>query len=792
MKPKSLIIFLLGLLLTLVWVSPVQADGIVIPICPPDGCQDLPNPMSQLIIRYHHVTVTIEDQIAITHVDQVFFNPNDWPVEGTYIFPLPLDAVVSEFTLWVDGVPVQGQVLSADEARQTYQQIVSSLQDPALLEYVGQGAVKASIFPIPPQGERRIELEYTQALPADNGLVRYTYPLNTEKFSLLPLESVSVTVTIADPQSIRAVYSPSHAVDIQRPDQNSARVSYEGANVLPDTDFSLYYSLGEQQAFHLFSYRTPNDPQDADGFFMLLLAPNPKTIDQVIDKDILLVMDRSGSMDGEKFVQAQAAARFILENLNPGDRFYVPSFSSGMDTYASDLRPASEASSAIAWLSRQSAAGSTDINLALLDTAAVADRERPTYLIFLTDGLPTEGEINSASILDNFARTAPGNLRLFAFGVGYDVDTYLLDSLSQDHHGLSTYVKPGEALDEILSAFYARISTPVLTNLQLDFGGLDVYDLYPSPLPDLFRGSQVVVVGRYRSGGTFDVTLTGDVNGETMRFTYSDQVFVKDTTGLSGPLTGLPRLWATRKIGYLLNQIRLQGVDEETVDQIVRLSIRYGIVTPYTSYLVTEPELLGSANQDEVVREAYNDLMAQPTQVSGEAAVNKAADQGALWAAEAPPPAVVTEEGAVSAPIRIAGDHTFIQQDGVWLDTTYDPQTMTTVKVSFLSTEYFQLAAARPDVAAALALGDRVIVLVDGVAYEVTTELVTGDVPLPDPVTPPVVTEVVGTPIVVVPDVVDPLEDPQPQPSPSNGFCPAVLVPLGAALGIALYRRRPL
>jgi len=152
MKPKSLIIFLLGLLLTLVWVSPVQADGIVIPICPPDGCQDLPNPMSQLIIRYHHVTVTIEDQIAITHVDQVFFNPNDWPVEGTYIFPLPLDAVVSEFTLWVDGQPVQGQVLSAEEARQTYQGIVSSLQDPALLEYVGQGALKASIFPIPSQG----------------------------------------------------------------------------------------------------------------------------------------------------------------------------------------------------------------------------------------------------------------------------------------------------------------------------------------------------------------------------------------------------------------------------------------------------------------------------------------------------------------------------------------------------------------------------------------------------------------------------------------------------------------
>ncbi|HNT53639.1 MAG TPA: VIT domain-containing protein, partial [Anaerolineaceae bacterium] len=709
-----------------------------------------------------------------------------WP--STYIFPLPLDAVVSEFTLWVDGQPVQGQVLSAEEARQTYQGIVSSLQDPALLEYVGQGALKASIFPIPSQGERRIELEYTQALTAENGLVRYTYPLNTEKFSLAPLESVSVTVSVQDPQSIRAVYSPSHTVDIQRPDQNSARISYEGTNVLPDTDFSLYYSLGEQQAFHLFSYRTPNDPQDADGFFMLLLAPNPKSIDQVIDKDILLVLDRSGSMEGEKFIQAQTAARFILENLNPGDRFYVTSFSSGIDTYANDLRPASEAGSAVAWLNRQSAAGSTDINLALLDTAAVADRERPTYLIFLTDGLPTEGEINSASILDNFSRTAPANLRLFAFGVGYDVDTYLLDSLSQNHQGLSTYVKPGEALDEILSAFYARISTPVLTNLQLDFGPLSVYDLYPNPLPDLFRGSQVVVVGRYRDGGTVDVTLTGEVNGELMRFTYADQVFARDTTGQRGPITGLPRLWATRKIGYLLNQIRLRGVDEETVAQIVRLSIRYGIVTPYTSYLVTEPQLLGSANQDEVVREAYNDLLAQPTQVSGEAAVNKAADQGAMSAAEAPP-AVAVESGVSAAPIRIAGDHTFIQQDGVWLDTTYDPQTMTTIKVGFLSEDYFRLADSRPDVAAALALGDRVILMVDGTAYEVTTEAVSGDVPLPDPATPLTATDTGPVPVVGVTEVVDPLPNPQPPAIPGKGLCPAMLIPLGAVVALAVRRR---
>ena len=137
------------------------ADGIIIPE-PPIPCQPWEDceffPIEQLNIRYHRVNVTIQDQIAVTHVDQVFHNPNDWQIEGTYVFPIPTEATVTEFTLWIDGEPVQGEVLSAEEARATYEEIVRQMIDPALLEYVGQGAVKASIFPIPPDGERRIEL----------------------------------------------------------------------------------------------------------------------------------------------------------------------------------------------------------------------------------------------------------------------------------------------------------------------------------------------------------------------------------------------------------------------------------------------------------------------------------------------------------------------------------------------------------------------------------------------------------------------------------------------------------
>ncbi len=190
----------------------VSADGIIIPEPPPDDVI-WPQPMQQLVIRYHHVDVEIRDQIAVTHVDQVFYNPNDWQVEGTYVFPLPAGATVSDFRMWMNNEPVQGQVLTAEEARRTYEEIVATLKDPALLEYVGRDAVQASIFPIPPGEERRIELEYTQVLTADNGLVRYDYPLNTEKFSAWPLDDVRVTVNVQAAQPIRALYSPTHPIE---------------------------------------------------------------------------------------------------------------------------------------------------------------------------------------------------------------------------------------------------------------------------------------------------------------------------------------------------------------------------------------------------------------------------------------------------------------------------------------------------------------------------------------------------------------------------------------------------
>ena len=780
---KTLFVLCFIILATLAFPFPARADGIIIPDprpCDPMPCPE-PIPLEQLAIRYHHVTVTIRDQVAVTHVDQVFYNPNDWQIEGTYIFPIPLDAVVTNFILWIDGTPVQGQVLDATQARQTYESIVATMRDPALLEYVGQGAVQARIFPIPAYGERRIELEYTQALPAEGDLVRYVYPLNTERFSVMPLESVSVSVDIQSSVPIRATYSPSHDISVSQESDTHVRVGYEATNVLPDTDFALYYSLGETQAFHVLSYRDPSDMTDPDGYFLLMLAPGMEEDARPIPKDLILVLDRSGSMDGEKFRQAQAAIDYILRHLNTGDRFNLITFSTSTERYANSLRQVEDADNARDWVNGLRAEGSTDINRALLEAAAMMDSERPTYIIFLTDGLPTEGVTDSQRIVDNFAETAPDDLRLFVFGVGYDVDTYLLDSLAQGHHGTTTYVLPGDRLDEILSSFYARISTPVLTNLELDFGGLSVFDLYPFPLPDLFAGSQVLVVGRYRDGGRYDVTLSGEVNNQSREFLFPDQYFSEEST-TDGVLEAIPRLWATRKVGYLLNKIRLQGADKETIDQIVRLSIRYGIVTPYTSYLVTEPAPLGADNQSRVAQEAYRQLQAQPTQaVSGQGAVQKAADQGQLQQAQQAP--VVPSSS--NQTVQMIASRTFILSNQVWMDTAYDPKQMITIKVAFLSEDYFKLAQSRPDVAAALAQAERVIVVVDGKAYEVVESTST----LPPVILPQVITPQVhasATPALFIPKT-DPVTG-QPVTAPPEEISSLVWVVISVlALGVSVY-----
>jgi len=679
-----------------------------------------------LAIKYHHVNVSIEDQVATTKVDQVFVNDNPWTAEGTYVFPLPEGAAVSDFVLWADGEPVRGEILEADEAREIYGEIVRRLGDPALLEYVDRRALKASVFPIPPGEERRIEIEYSQLLPLENGLVHYVYPLSTERYSSRPLEEVVMTVAVGSAVPIKAVYSPSHQVFVEREDDFSALLGFEEREALPDRDFELYYSVSpEDVGLSLLSYKEPGE----DGFFLLLAAPKVEVeAEDLVAKDLILVLDVSGSMEGEKIDQAKDAAIHVLNNLNPEDRFNVVAFCTGIRAFRPNLEPASSREAGKAFIEGLEALGGTDINRALMEAVGMADQERPTTVIFLTDGLATVGVEDTATILENVDEAAPENVRIFSFGVGDDVDTDLLDQLSIDHGGASTYVRPGQRINETVSAFYAKIKNPVLSNLTIDFGDVVTDRIRPERVPDLFVGSQLVLVGRYRAGGETNITLSGTVNDKTVSLVYPEINFTED-----GGAEFIPRLWATRAIGSFLTEIRLHGEDPELVDAIVALSIRYGIITPYTSFLVEE-DVFSEGGREAISRNVREEMAAELAAPSyGSTAVDKAAYQGAMAEAEVAPtggtisfkPSMAGAEGGVSGSVNASevvkqiGSKTFILRNGTWTDTTFDGAGMETVFVEFLSDDYFELISENPDLGDYFALGERVIVVCEGTAYEV-------------------------------------------------------------------------
>lgn len=714
---RTLSLLLIGIML-LAGAAPTLAQGVPEP---------QPRPWRDwgVIIRSHHVDVSIVDQVATTRVEQVFFNEGNAPAEGTYIFPLPVGAAVSDLVMWVDGKPIEARILDAGEARAIYDEIVRRMRDPALLEYVGAGAIQASVFPIQPRSEVKIEFEYAQLLPAENGLIHYQYPLRTDQFTRQPVERLSLSLSVTSRDPIGAVYSPTHDLAILRDGDFAFRAGFETSGARPATDFSLYYGLATSEiSANLLAYR---ESADEDGTFALMITPPAEaSAERVIPKDVIVVLDQSGSMEGAKWDQARDAVKFVLEHLNAQDRFNVIAFSTGTRIYARGLQPVSEAPGAKAWIGGLEALGSTDIDLALREAMGMADRERPTVVLFLTDGLPTEGVTDTPSILANVKAAAPGNVRVFTFGVGYDVDTLLLDQLYQEFRGAGTYVRPEERIDDEVSALYAKISAPVLTDLELDFGAVMVDDLFPSaPLPDLFAGTQLIVVGRFRDGGDTTITLRGALEGQQQVYRY-DVRFPPN----AGGAVFVPRLWATRKIGALLSAIRLHGEDPELVDSIVRLSIRYGIITPYTSFLITEDDIFTQRGVEEaqMMFEADAEMLAAP---SGQAAVDAAESAAGLSSANAPvaaPTRSSKDAGGVELPaeageqaIRYAGDRTFVWRDGMWIDTLYEADAMTPVEVTFLSDEYFDLLALDPAIGEFLALGEQVLFVWAGTAYQIVT-----------------------------------------------------------------------
>ncbi|MBI5369475.1 MAG: VWA domain-containing protein [Planctomycetes bacterium] len=734
------------------------ADGMIIipprPVDPPNW-RAIP-----LAVNYHKVEVKIDNQVAVTSVDQEFRNPNNMQLEGLYIFPLPAGASVSKFSMWIDGQETEAELLERDKAAQIYEGIVRQMKDPALLEYMGTRAFKLRIFPIPALGTKRVRLEYSEVIGNDNGLCTYRYPLNTEKFSSAPLDLVALRVQIASQLPLKNVFSPSHNVDVVKKGDKNAVVSFEQSKVLPDKDFILYYTLSEDDfGVNLLTWRKAGE----DGYFMLLVAPKQEAKDaDVIRKDVVFVIDTSGSMvENNKIDQAKKALRFCVQSLNAGDRFNVISFATEARRLKDGLVEWNDANKAAAleFIDGMKARGGTAIHEALQSALDLApnDANRPFCVVFVTDGNPTIGESREDAILGGVGARKIPNLRLFTFGVGYDLNAKLLDKLADLNHGARDYATPEENIEVKVSNFYDKIAHPVLADVKLAFEGLEAYDRYPKEMPDLFRGSQLVVYGRYKGEGHKAIHVTGKVNGAERRITYE-----ANFAATGDQHDALPRLWAVSKIGYLLDEIRLRGENPELKSEVVSLAKQFGILTPYTSYLVLEdvgrrqalppgsPGAAAPAPADEALRRGFEgDSGLREEAEAARDAVGAAGERAGAGGVDASQTANEMKSGRVDAPsaggggfsgfkkrdkdaqakgkqgaaqpdlVKLVAERTFYKNGEIWYDAGFKPGTET-VKVKYLSDEYFKLLADAPGLAKFLALGTRVVVLWEGKPYEVT------------------------------------------------------------------------
>ncbi len=678
-----------------------------------------------------NVRTRIDGRVAVVEVEEQFRNAGGGIAEGVYLYPLPGEAVFQNFSLWMGETEVRGEMMNAEQARGIYEEIVRRLRDPALLTLEGHGLIRARVFPIQPGETRRVVLRYTQLLQRGGDALRMRYaigqrgPIGTGALNTPPGElsdRFRFRVTLPNADTYGTPYSPTHRITTRRTGDELV-VSLD-SNATGDVELFLPVRRGLIGTSVL-----AHAPGSEDGFFMLLVSPAQADDAVIVPKDLTLVVDVSGSMSGDKIEQARAALRQALSTLRPEDRFRVISFSNRVVNFRDGFTPATAANleAARRFVNDLVADGGTNIEGALAAAlGATSAEERLPIVVFLTDGIPSVGERQPERIAQT-AGARIGRTRIFTFGVGHDVNTYLLDRLAQEGRGTAEYVAPDADVEQAVGGLMSKIQHPAITNVRIENAPVQLVQTYPSRLPDVFFGEELVIFGRYRGTGNGPVVVTGQRGGRTERFTVTAAFPASETDN-----GFIPRLWASRRVGELTRQIRIEGATEALVNEVRDLGLRYGILTEYTSYLVQEPTVLGQGGRPMPAAPMPIDRMdaalrggaGAAAQQSGEQAVARSRastsmmgvrDLASADAAAANRLEEIVVTGGLAGPrevraaVRRVSGRLFTLRDSVWTDASHR-DSLRVFDVAPFSDAYFQLVRALPEIAPYLRAGEDVLV----------------------------------------------------------------------------------
>lgn len=648
--------------------------------------------------------VRIRGRQATVRIDQAVRNDGTTPVETRNLWPAPAGIEVRDFRYTVNGAATAAARVEGEKADQVYKNAAQDGDDPRVLRYLGRPFFESPGITIPAGGRVAMRMEYSAELPVEQGVVRFQHPLSTNGFSQLPINRAALRVSIQDQQPIGFFYSPTHAFRWTTGSGGSVEGNLVETNRRMESDLLLYFAPGADPVdVRLLSHRR----EGMGGTFLVSVRPGPTAESTVeyVPRDLVFVLDRSGSMAGGKLDQARAGLEFSLSRLNPKDRFSLIWYDTDVHVWRPELQEAGEADVAAAReaLRALRPAGSTNIHGALTRALQLLGKgERPAAVIFLTDGLPTAGVTDISRIRTDVQEANNRKARIFVFGVGYDVNVPFLDHLSSENRGDAEYVRPGDNLEARMAAFYEKQAQPILTDLQLALEGVETLDVYPADLPDLFVNGEVLVVGRYRKPGNGTLRLTGLAGAASQtvqkRFRLPEREPAFDF---------LPRLWAQRRIGFLLDEVRLRGPKPELLQQITELSREFGILTDYTRSLVDDRVSLDLRSQSAAL--STNAARAGGFASGAFATSQSVNNRGLRQQAQVYQNRFLDESGAEVElnQTRQAGNRSQFLRGGYWTDVNW-PADQAAIRIKRFSKAYWELLRRKPELAETLAAGRRV------------------------------------------------------------------------------------